>query len=449
MLFDSGTDRSFVSSTFSALLDVAPSTLDTSYAVKLANGRISETNVVLRGCTLGLLDHPFDIDLMPVKLGGFDVIIGMDWLAKYHALIVCDEKVVRTPYGDEMLIIRGDNCDGGSKLNIISCTRTQKHIQKGCQVYLMQVTSKKAEDKSEEKRLEDVPIAQEFLKVFPEEFSGVPPARQVEFQIDLVPGAACVARALYRLTRAKMQELSTQFIHGFDDWVCKPYLDRFMIVFIDDILIYSKSRMEHEGLLKLINDSLKNTSSDSSSEASSDLHSDASFDSFEPYVPKKVGLGVNVEDESSEQSRSRGTDIEVVDDVEKSDRIDIDPIEAVIEACFDFADIIRASGVDVWVEDVTVAQDDVETSMRDPIIVSDDGDTPPVVPGVIPELALEGAAGIQREQGRRIVGVESAVTALTKRIAELEKDNRRLKGTLADLRHVLGSTWAIVLRYVP
>ncbi|GKB66839.1 putative reverse transcriptase domain-containing protein [Tanacetum coccineum] len=162
MLFDSGADRSFVSSTFSALLDVAPSTLDTSYAIELADGRISETNIVLRGCTLGLLGHPFDIDLMPVELGSFDIIIGMDWLAKYHALIVCDEKVVRIPYGDEVLIIRGDDCDGRSKskLNIISCTKTQKYMEKGCQVYLAQVTSKKNEDKSEKKRLEDVPIVQ-------------------------------------------------------------------------------------------------------------------------------------------------------------------------------------------------------------------------------------------------------------------------------------------------
>nr|GEY41052.1 reverse transcriptase domain-containing protein [Tanacetum cinerariifolium] len=76
----------------------------------------------------------------------------------YHALIVCDEKVIRIPYGDEVLIIRGDNCNGGSKLHIISCTRTHKYIQKGCQVFLAQVTSKKAKDKSEEKRLEDVPI---------------------------------------------------------------------------------------------------------------------------------------------------------------------------------------------------------------------------------------------------------------------------------------------------
>ncbi|GKG38677.1 reverse transcriptase domain-containing protein, partial [Tanacetum coccineum] len=99
MLFDLGADKSFVSTTFSALLDDAPSTLDTSYAVELADERILETNIiVLRGCTLGLLGHPFDIDLMPVELGSFDVIIGMDWLAKYHALIVCDEKVVRIPY---------------------------------------------------------------------------------------------------------------------------------------------------------------------------------------------------------------------------------------------------------------------------------------------------------------------------------------------------------------
>ncbi|GKD94175.1 hypothetical protein Tco_1374012, partial [Tanacetum coccineum] len=157
ILFDLAVDRSFMSSTFSALLDVAPSTLDIS--------------------------HPFDIDLMPVELGSFDVIIGMDWSAKYHALIVCVEKVVCIPYGDQVLIIRGDDYDGGSKskLDIISCTKTQKYIQKGCQVYLAQVTSMKTGDKSKEKRLEDMPIVQEFPEVFPEDLPGLPPARQVEF----------------------------------------------------------------------------------------------------------------------------------------------------------------------------------------------------------------------------------------------------------------------------
>ncbi|GJW99580.1 hypothetical protein Tco_0183494 [Tanacetum coccineum] len=134
MLFDSEAARSFVSSTFSALLDVAPSTLDTSYAVELADERISETNVVLRA----------------------------------------------------------------------------------------QVTSKKVEDKSEEKRLEDVSIVREFPEVFPKDLHGLPPARQVEFQIDLVHSAAPVARAPYRLARAKMQELSTQLQELSDKGFIRP-----------------------------------------------------------------------------------------------------------------------------------------------------------------------------------------------------------------------------------
>ncbi|GKE36482.1 hypothetical protein Tco_1459887 [Tanacetum coccineum] len=130
--------------------------------------------MILRGCTLGLLGHPFNIDLMPVELGSFNVII------------------VR------------------SEVSSLCKTRTQKYIQKGCQVYLAQVTAKKTDKKSEEKRLEDMSIVQDFLEVSPEDFPGLPPTRQVKFQIDLVPGAAPVARSPYRLTSSEMQELSTQ-----------------------------------------------------------------------------------------------------------------------------------------------------------------------------------------------------------------------------------------------
>ncbi|GJT00303.1 putative reverse transcriptase domain-containing protein [Tanacetum coccineum] len=185
MFFDSGTDRSFVSLTFSALLDVSPFTLDTSYAVELADGRISETNIILRACTLGLLCHSFDINLMPVELGNFDVLIGIDWMEKNHAVIVCDKKVVRIPYGDEVLIIQSDDIDG-------------------------RIMSKKEEDKSEEKRLEDVPIMRNFPKVFREKLPVLPPTRQVKFEIDLVPSATPIARALYQLAPSKMQELSAQ-----------------------------------------------------------------------------------------------------------------------------------------------------------------------------------------------------------------------------------------------
>ncbi|GJT73315.1 putative reverse transcriptase domain-containing protein [Tanacetum coccineum] len=172
-------DRDILGRIALMLCDITPSTLDTSYAIELADGRISETNVVLRGCTLGLLGHAVDIDIMPLaELGKFPTSSS-------------DPKVI---------------------------------FQKGCQVYLAQVTSKKAEDKSEEKRLEDVPIIREFLEVFPDDLPGLPP------MLDKTP----------HYSRIRMNR------------VCKPYLDRFRIVFIDDILIYSKSRKEHEGHLRLI-----------------------------------------------------------------------------------------------------------------------------------------------------------------------------------------------------
>nr|GEY91537.1 reverse transcriptase domain-containing protein [Tanacetum cinerariifolium] len=205
-------DRSFVSTIFSALLDAIPSILDVSYVVELVDGRIAKTNTVLRGCTLGLLGHPFNMDLMPVELGSFKVIIGMDWVANHHALIICDEKIVRTPYEDEVLIVRDERSGKGkkSKLSNISCTKTQKYIKKGCLVFLAQVTKKETEDKSEEKRLEDLPMIRDFLEVFPEDLPGLPSMRKVEFQIDLDPGASLVARAPYRLAPSKLQELSTQ-----------------------------------------------------------------------------------------------------------------------------------------------------------------------------------------------------------------------------------------------
>ncbi|GJZ64197.1 putative reverse transcriptase domain-containing protein [Tanacetum coccineum] len=204
--------------------DITPYALDVSYAIELADGRTSETNTVLMGCTLGLLGHPFNIDLMPIELGSFDVIIGMDWLAKNHAVIVCDEKIVRIPYGNEILIVQGDKGakEKKSKLSIISCEKAQKYIEKGCQLFLAQVTVKENKDKSEEKRLEDVPTVRDFPEVFPEDLPGLPPTRQVKFQIDLVPGAAPVARAPYRLAPSEMEELSTQLQELSDKGFIRP-----------------------------------------------------------------------------------------------------------------------------------------------------------------------------------------------------------------------------------
>ncbi|GJV00607.1 putative reverse transcriptase domain-containing protein [Tanacetum coccineum] len=175
-----------------------------SYEVELADGRIVSTNTILKGCTLSLVNHVFEIDLMPIDPKTFDVIISMDWLVKHDAVIVCGEKVIRIPYGNKTLIVEGDK--GVSQLKVISCINARKYIEQGCHLFLAHVI----ENKSKEKRMEDVPVIRDFLEVFPEELPGLPPLRQVEFQIDLVPGAAPIARAPYRLAPSKMKELSVQ-----------------------------------------------------------------------------------------------------------------------------------------------------------------------------------------------------------------------------------------------
>ncbi|GJX32902.1 putative reverse transcriptase domain-containing protein [Tanacetum coccineum] len=304
VLFDSGADKIFVSISLASKLNIPPITIDTFYNIEMADGNLVSTNTVIQGATLTLLNQPFKIDLMPIKLGSFDVVIGMDWLSKYHARIICDEKVVHIPINGETLIIRV------------------------------------MEKKSDKKRLEDILVVREFPEVFPKDLPGLPPVRQVEFQIDLIPGATPVARAPYRLAPSEMQELSNQLQElsdrGFirpstSPWgapilfvkkkdgsfrmclsvyskidlrpgyhqlrvrdedipktsfrtryrhyefqvmpygltnapavfmdlincVCNPYLEKFIIVFIDDILIYSRNKEEHANHLRIILELLK------------------------------------------------------------------------------------------------------------------------------------------------------------------------------------------------
>ncbi|GJS80175.1 putative reverse transcriptase domain-containing protein [Tanacetum coccineum] len=179
ILFDTGADRSFISTAFSSLINIAPTSLENCYDVELADGKLVAINTIIRGCTLNFLDHPFNIDLMPVELGSFDVIIGMDWLRRYHAVIVCDEKLVQVPYGNETLTFRGNESSNGreSRLAVISYSKAQEYMAKGCQVFLAQISAKKEEDKSEKKQIEDVPARGRRDKSERKQIEGVPIVR--------------------------------------------------------------------------------------------------------------------------------------------------------------------------------------------------------------------------------------------------------------------------------
>nr|GEX83356.1 reverse transcriptase domain-containing protein [Tanacetum cinerariifolium] len=169
--------------------------------------------------------------------------------AKPHAVIVCDEKLVRVPFGNKILTFHGDGINNGheSRLKIISCTKTQKYLLKGCPIFLAHVTTRKAKDKSKEKRLKDVPTVQDFPEVFPKDLPGIPPPRQMEFQIDLIPGAAPVARAPYRLAPSEMKELSDQLKELSDKGFIRPISSPWG----------ASSKQEHEERLKLILEFLK------------------------------------------------------------------------------------------------------------------------------------------------------------------------------------------------
>nr|GFC54232.1 putative reverse transcriptase domain-containing protein [Tanacetum cinerariifolium] len=183
ILFDTGADRSFISTVFSSLIDIVPTPLD-SYDVELEDGKIVGVDTIMRGNTLNFLNHPFNIDLMAVELGSFDVIIGMDWLRRCHAVIVCDEKLVRIPFGNETLTFRGNrsNNERESRLTIISCSKAKEYMAKGCQIFLAHISAKKEEDMSKGKQLKHVLVVRDYPKLFPKDLPGLPPARPVEFQ---------------------------------------------------------------------------------------------------------------------------------------------------------------------------------------------------------------------------------------------------------------------------
>ncbi|GJW06063.1 putative reverse transcriptase domain-containing protein [Tanacetum coccineum] len=216
-LFNSGVDYSFVSTTFIPLLDIKPNSLGFSYEIKIASGQLVDINKVIRGFKQEIEGHTFDIDLIPFRHRSFDVIVGIDWLSRHKAEIVCHEKVVRIPLPNgEMFRVFGE--------------RPEEKVR-----HLMSA-------KAEEQKLKDIVVVRNIFEVFSDDLSGLPPPQEIEFHIDSIPGEIPVAKSPYRLAPSKIEELSSQL---------KKLQDN------DDILIYSKTKEEHEMHLGLVLDLLK------------------------------------------------------------------------------------------------------------------------------------------------------------------------------------------------
>uniref|UniRef100_A0A2N9GV60 RNA-directed DNA polymerase n=1 Tax=Fagus sylvatica TaxID=28930 RepID=A0A2N9GV60_FAGSY len=227
---------------------------DTVVTVSTPLGDTLMSNLVLKSCMFCIEGRELSADLVLLGMHDFDVILGMNWLAAYHASVDCFEKevVFRPP-----------------------ALRANRLLRKGCRGFLASVVDLQ----KKELEIEDIPVVREFPDVFPEDLPGLPPDREVEFSIDLVPGAQVFSkidlRSGYHQLKIKSEDIpKTAFRtrYGHYEFLVMPfgltnapavfmdlmnrvfheYLDRFVIVFIDDILVYSKSLEEHEDHLRIV-----------------------------------------------------------------------------------------------------------------------------------------------------------------------------------------------------
>ncbi|GJU31577.1 putative reverse transcriptase domain-containing protein [Tanacetum coccineum] len=291
VLFDSGADFSFISTEFAPLLDVRPSIVNPGYVIEVADGKKVEVDRIIRDCKLELESSLFSINLIPLGHGSFDVIVGMDWLSQHKVVIVCHEKVVEIPVEDgRVLRVHGERAVG--------------------------ITKALKSAKEDEPRLSNISVVREFEDVFPEDLSGLPPHSpwgapvlfvkkkdgslhmcinyrelnkltvenqyplpRIDDLFDQLQGSRFFSkidlRSGYHQLRVHEDDIPkmafrTRYGHfkftvmpfgltnapavfiDLVNRVCKPYLDKFVIVFIDDILIYSKTKEDHEVQLGLV-----------------------------------------------------------------------------------------------------------------------------------------------------------------------------------------------------
>ncbi|GAV77460.1 zf-CCHC domain-containing protein/RVP_2 domain-containing protein [Cephalotus follicularis] len=205
VLIDSGASHSFISARFASCLDVTPDCMSYILDVSTPTGTSMYTDSVYRGCEMSMAGISLYADMIVLPIRDFDVILGMDWLSVHRARMDCYNKTVDfcLPDGTNFQF-KGDK---GFSTPIISFIRASRYLEKGCEGYLAYVI-----DRMKEKglRLEEIPVVCEFPDVFPDDSGSLPPKRNMEFVIDLIPGTAPISKALYRMATAELRELKLQ-----------------------------------------------------------------------------------------------------------------------------------------------------------------------------------------------------------------------------------------------
>ncbi|XP_074342281.1 uncharacterized protein LOC141679774 [Apium graveolens] len=205
VLFDTGSTHSVVSLSFVHHLGIAPSLLYPHMSIATPIGNYVIISDIYPECTIVVGDRNYKVNLLPMEMHDFDIILGMDWLSEHRATIDCQGK--RVIFGDTdkpKFVYQGSQPKGDVKL--ISALKASKLLSKGCDGYLAFVkdTSK------DESRIEDYPVVKKYEDVFPDEIPGLPPHREVEFTIELVPGSEPISKAPYRMALLELQKLKEQ-----------------------------------------------------------------------------------------------------------------------------------------------------------------------------------------------------------------------------------------------
>ncbi|KAJ9538250.1 hypothetical protein OSB04_030983 [Centaurea solstitialis] len=217
VLFDTGATYSYVSPLFAGKLGIKPKKLDVILEVETADFGLTEIGEVFEGCTIEIEGCILPLRLYPIALGEFDVVVGMDLMEVCDARLLCKEKIVHlTLPGKGLVVIYGKR--RSKRTSLVTMLKAKKCLRKGCLGFLAYVV----DVKKEKKGVSDVPIVKDFPEVFPEDLTGLPSDRQIEFRIELTPGASPIARAPYRLAPSEMKEMMSQLQELLDKGFIRP-----------------------------------------------------------------------------------------------------------------------------------------------------------------------------------------------------------------------------------